>query len=79
MNPAFAILGETVISQKCYTRVEGKSQLLRRSISASAQTEPAHAVDEKGVVIDGLFTAIAKGPNFYVLTDTALYELQRNR
>jgi len=79
MNPAFAILGETVISQKCYTRMAGKSQLLRRSISGSAQTEPAHAIDEKGVVIDGLFTAIAKGPNFYVLTDTALYELQSNR
>ena len=79
MNPAFAIAGETVIFQKCYTRREGKSQLLRCSISASAQTEPVYAVDEEGAVVDGLFTAVARGPNFYLLTESALYELQRNR
>ena len=79
MKPAFAIAGETVIFQKCYTRREGKSQLLRRCISASAQTEPVYAVDEEGAVVDGLFTAVARGPNFYLLTESALYELQRNR
>lgn len=79
MDRAFAIEGETVIFQKCYTRREGKSQLLRCSISASAHTEPVFAVDEKGAVVDGLFTAVARGPNFYLLTESALYELQRNR
>lgn len=78
MDRAFAVAGETVIFQKCYTRREGKSQLLRCCMSASAQTEPLHAVDEKGAAIQGLFTAVARGPNFYLLTESALYELRRN-
>ena len=75
MDRAFALVGETVVFPKCYTRRDGKSQLLRCTVSNSAQTEPLDVVDEAGVSIDGLFTAVARGPNFYLFTETALYKL----
>jgi hypothetical protein len=76
MDRAFALLGETVVFPKCYTRSEGKSQLLRRVLLDSGQSETLEAVDEAGVFIDGLFTAAARGPHFYLYTETALYQLK---
>jgi hypothetical protein len=75
MDRAFALLGESVLFPKCYTRSVGKSQLLRRALSDSGQTETLEAVDDAGVVIDGIFTAAARGPHFYLCTQTALYKL----
>jgi hypothetical protein len=48
---------------------------LRRALSDSGQTETLQAVDDAGVVIDGIFTAAARGPHFYLRTQTALYKL----
>ena len=75
MDRAFALIGESAVFLKCYTRSEGKSQLLRRALSDSGQTEMVEAVDEGGALIDGIFTAAAKGPRFYLYTEAALYEL----
>jgi hypothetical protein len=36
------------------------------------------AVDEDGAAIEGQFTAVARGANFYLLTETALYKLLMN-
>jgi hypothetical protein len=41
----------------------------------SGQTERLEAVDDAGVVVDGIFTAAARGPHFYLCTQTALYKL----
>jgi hypothetical protein len=75
MYGAFALLNDSVVFPKCYTRMEGKSRLLRRTLSDSAQTEQLDAVDEAGVAISGIFTAAARGPHFYLVTETALYQL----
>jgi hypothetical protein len=75
IDRAFALLGGSVVFPKCYTRREGKSQLLRRTLSGAPQAEPLDAVDEAGVPVGGLFTAVARGPHFYLLTESALYEL----
>jgi hypothetical protein len=61
MDRAFALIGESVVFPKCYTRSEGKSQLLRRALSDSRQ-QMLEAVDEAGAFIDGIFTAVAEGP-----------------
>ena len=53
---------------------EGLSQP-RRALSDSGQTETLEAVDDAGVVIDGIFKAAARGPHFYLCTQTALYKL----
>ena len=78
IDGAFALTGATVIFQKCYTRREGNSQLLRRKLSGSAQSELLDVVDETGAPILGLFTVTARGPNLYLLTGTALYKMQMN-
>lgn len=78
IDRAFALNGDTVIFQKCYTRREGKSQLLRRTLSGSAQSEVVDVLDETGAPIHGLFTVAARGPNLYLLTGTALYKMQMN-
>lgn len=75
MDRSFALLGETVVFPKCYTRSEGKSQLLRRTLSDSAQSEPLDVVDEIGAPFAGTFRAVARGPHFYLLTETALFKL----
>jgi hypothetical protein len=76
ISGVFALCRETVIFPKCYTQREGKSQLLRRNLANSAQSEEVEVVDENGAAVDGLFTAAARGSNFYLLTRTALYKLQ---
>lgn len=76
ISDAFAIHDGAVIFPKCYTRSEGKSQLLRRSLSSATEAEIVNAVDERGMAIDGLFTAAVRGADFYLLTDSALYKLQ---
>ncbi len=78
IDRAFALNGDTVIFQKCYTRREGKSQLLRRTLSDSAKTEVVDVVDETGALLEGLFKVVARGPNLYLLTGTALHKLQMN-
>ncbi len=78
IDRAFALNGDTVIFQKCYTRREGKSQLLRRTLSGLVQAEEVDAVDETGALIDGIFTATARGANLFLLTGSALYKLQMN-
>ena len=76
IDRAFALRGETVISPKCYT--QGKSQLLTRTLPSSAPAEVVDAVDEDGAAIEGQFTAVARGANFYLLTDAAMYKLPMN-
>jgi hypothetical protein len=75
MDRAFAVLRDTVIFPKCYTRREGKSQLLRRTLSDPPQTEHVEATDESGASIGGVFGAAARGAHFYLFTDTALFKL----
>jgi hypothetical protein len=75
IDRSFALLGESVVFPKCYTRSEGKSQLLRRTLSDSAQSEPLDVVDETGAPFAGIFSAFARGPHFYLLTETALFKL----
>jgi hypothetical protein len=74
MDRAFALDGGSVVFPKCYTRREGKPQLLRRTLADSAKAELLDMIDEAGVSLGGLFTAVARGPHFYLLTETALYE-----
>jgi hypothetical protein len=49
MDQAFALLGESVIFPKCYTRNDGKSQLLRRALSDTGLSETLEALDDSGV------------------------------
>ena len=60
---------------RSYTRNEGNSQLLRRTLSESPQTEPLEATDDNGRTIGGQFKAAARGSILYLWTETALYEL----
>ena len=76
MQGGFALRGDAVVFPKCYTQVEGKSQILIRTLSTSSAAESIEAVDENGSAIDGLVTAFGRGPNLYLLTETALYSLQ---
>lgn len=76
MKGGFALRSDTVIFPKCYTRHEGKSQILLRTLSSSLAAETVDVVDENGSAIGGLFTAVCRGPNFYLLTDAALYSLK---
>ena len=76
MDKAFSLLEGAVIFPKCYTRIhEGHSQLLRRTLAESPQTEPLKATDDEGGIISGQFKAAARGSRFYLWTETALYEL----
>jgi hypothetical protein len=77
MDRSFALVGESVVFPKCYTRNEGKSQLLRRTLSDLARSEPLDAVDEIGGPLAGIFTTAARGPHFCLLTKTALFKLGR--
>jgi hypothetical protein len=75
IDRAFSLIEGTVIFLECYTRIkEGNSQLLRRTLSGSSQTEPLEATDDDGGTIGGQFKAAARGPHFYLWTETALYE-----
>jgi hypothetical protein len=76
ISRAFAVHRDSVIFPKCYTRMEGRSQLLVRALSDSSEAEAAEAVDESDSIIGGHFSAIGRGPHFYLLTDSALYRLQ---
>ena len=76
MDRAFGLLQGAVLFPKCYTRInEGNSQLLRRTLSESPQTELLEVIDDEGGTISGRFEAAARGSQFYLWTDTALYDL----
>lgn len=76
IDKAFAVFESDVVFPKCYTRIhEGRSQLLRRTLAESPQTEPLEATDDEGGIIGGQFKAAARGSQFYLWTETALYEL----
>lgn len=76
MDRAFSVFEGAVVFPKCYTRNEGDSQLLRRTLSESPQTEQLEATDDDGRTIGGQFKAAARGAKFYLWTETALYELR---
>lgn len=75
IDGAFGLLDGAVVFSKCYTRNEGDSQLLLRTLSESPQTEPLEATDDDGRTIRGQFRAAARGSKFYLWTEIALYEL----
>jgi hypothetical protein len=75
MDRAFSLFEGAVVFPKCYTRNEGNSQLLRRTLSESPQTEPLEATDDDGRTIGGQFKAAARGSKLYLWTEAALYEL----
>jgi hypothetical protein len=77
MDGAFCLFEGAVLFPKCYTSNEGASQLLRRTLSESPQTEPLEATDDDGRTIGGKFKAAARGSKFYLWTETALYELSQ--
>ena len=76
MAKAFSLREGAVGFPKCYTQIpDGHSQLLRRTLAESPQTEPLEATDDQGEIIGGKFKAAARGSQFYLWTETALYEL----
>jgi hypothetical protein len=75
MDRAFSVFDGAVLFPKCYTSNEGASQLLRRTLSESPQTEQLEATDDDGRTIGGQFKAAARGSKFHLWTETALYEL----
>lgn len=75
IGKAFGLFEGAVVFPKCYTRNEGDSQLLRRTLSESPQTEPLEATDDDGRTIGGQFRVAARGSKFYLWTETALYQL----
>jgi hypothetical protein len=76
MDRAFGLFEGAVLFPKCYTRInDAGSQLLRRTLSESPQTESIEATDDKGKAIGGHFKAAARGSQSYLWTQTALYEL----
>ena len=76
MKDAFGIFQGAVVFPKCYTRVhEEGAQLLRRTLSETPQTQLIEAIDDSGRTIVGPFTAAARGPHFYLWTESALYEM----
>jgi len=76
MGRAFAIFEDHVIFPKCYTRSEGRSRLMRRSLSGPPHTEQeVTPVDESGAVIGGVFRTTARGANLYLWNDSALLKL----
>jgi hypothetical protein len=75
IDRAFGLFEGAVVFPKCYTRNEGNSQLLRRTLSESPQTEPLEATDDNDRIIGGQFKAAARGSKLYLWTETALYEL----
>jgi hypothetical protein len=78
IDRAFALRGDTIIFQKCYTHLSGESQLLTRTLPSSTPAEVVDAVDEDGAAIEGQFTTVARGANFYLVTNAALYKLPMN-
>jgi hypothetical protein len=75
MDKAFALVEGAVIFPKCYTRREGKSQLLRRTLSESPQTEELEPRNESGGLINGTFGAAARGKHLYLFTEAALFKM----
>jgi len=76
IDRAFSLSQDAVVFPQCYTRHKGNSQLLRRTLSDSPQTEPLEATDDDGRTIGGQFKAAARGSMLYLWTETALYELE---
>jgi hypothetical protein len=76
MHGAFGITSDAVIFPKCYTRLNGeKSQLFRRTLTASPETERIEAVDQDEIVIDRFLRATGRGSHFFIWTELALYEM----
>jgi hypothetical protein len=75
MDGAFGLFEEAVIFPQCYTRNHGNSKLLRRTLSVAPQTESLEPIDDAGEVIGRRFEAAARGAQFYLWTETMLYEL----
>ncbi len=57
IDRAFSLFEGAVVFPKCHMRNEGNSQLLRRTLSESPQTEPLEATDNDGRTIGGQFKA----------------------
>lgn len=77
MQGAFGVFEGSVIFPKCYTRIHNEdSQLLRRTLSEPHQTETVEVVDHRGEAIGGPYSAAARGSQFFVVTETGLYEPQ---
>ena len=76
MHGAFGVTADATIFPKCYTRINNeKPLLLRRTLTVSPQTEQIEAVDDGGMVIDNPFRATARGSDFFMWTEQALYEM----
>jgi hypothetical protein len=76
MRGAFGITSRAVIFPKCYMRINNeRPHLLRRTLTASPETEPIETVDEDGILIDGFVGAAARGSHLLIWTELALYEM----
>jgi hypothetical protein len=76
-DKAFAVVNDSVIAPKCYTRVHREpSQLLRCSLLNSGQREAMEAVDDSGEALRSPFRIAARGANLFLQTENALYQMQ---
>lgn len=76
IGKAFGVFDGSVVFPKCYTRLSGgNSQLLRRTLSEAPHDESLQAIDDEGKTIGGDFKTAARGSQFYLWTETWLYEL----
>jgi hypothetical protein len=74
MDGAFGLAHDAVVFSKCYTRVNNeRPQLLRRTLADTPQTVPIEPIDEQGKIIQGPFHTAARGPHFFLHTNTTLY------
>ena len=77
ISHAFGILKDSVIFPKCYSGTSGTPpQLIRRSLISIRNSEVIEPIDEVGVVIEGPYSAAAKGPYFYIWTERGLYQME---
>jgi hypothetical protein len=72
LQSGFALLGDSVISQKCYA---SPSELIRRRLSGVDPQEAIEAINEEGAPIRGEWAVTGRGPHLYLRNETSLYEL----
>ena len=74
IDGAFGLAQEAVVYSKCYIRHKNENpQLLRRTLTDNPHTQPIEPIDERGDAIQGPFHTAARGPHFFLCTNTALY------
>ena len=75
ISQSFVVRDKTVIYKKAYER----NQLLRCSLDNPAQHEPVEAVDENGQTISGNWEVAARGPDFCLMAEGAIYMMSNTK